>query len=100
MSLVNWSNITDFGQLPAQANTATNGAFWPGMYFMIFVILVMVLISFGVEISLIASSFIMIVIGLLMAYAGILPWTYVVIMVCLLLFMFMYVGWSGSRRTG
>ncbi len=91
---VNWSNITDLGQLPGAANTASGGSFWVGMLYMIWIILIFLTISFGFEVALLTSSFAALVLGLLMVYAGLIAWEWVIVFVGVLLFMFFYIIWS------
>lgn len=97
MVAINWSNITDFGRLPAEANTASGGTFWVGMFYMMWVILILISISFGFEVSIVISSFLMLVLGLIMVYAGLVAWQYLLTMVGVLLFMFLYIIWSSSK---
>lgn len=94
---INWSNVTDFGQLPEQANVASGGTFWVGMFYMMWVILIKLFIGFGFEVSIIVASFLMIVIGLLMVYSGLFAWTHLVSVIAVLLFMFLYTIWSSSK---
>lgn len=39
MSGANWSNFTDFTQLPQKANEASLDSFWPGMLVMVWAVL-------------------------------------------------------------
>ena len=57
MTAVNWTNFTDFADLPAAANTASNGGFWVGMLYMMWIILLLMLSSFGFEVAIVTSSF-------------------------------------------
>jgi len=91
---INWSNITDFGQVPAAANTASDGSFWVGMLYMIWIILILLTISYGFEVALLVSSFASLVIGLLLVYAGLVAWEWVTVFVGVLIFMFFYIMWS------
>ena len=69
---VNWTNITDFGQLPAAANEASGGSFWVGMLFMMWIIMMLLMISYGFEVAIVTASFVFLIISVLMVYAGIL----------------------------
>lgn len=97
MPAVNWSNVTDFGQLPTEANNASNGSFWVGMFYMLWVILILLFIGFGFEVAMVVASFIMISIGLLMVYGGLMAWPHLVTVVGVLLFMFLYIIWSSKK---
>jgi hypothetical protein len=97
MTAINWSNITDFGQIPAQANVATDGSFWVGMLYMIWIILIMLTLSWGFEVAIIVSSFVGLVLGLLLVYADLIAWSWVLVFVAVLVFMFLYIIWSSKK---
>jgi hypothetical protein len=94
---INWSNISDFGQIPAAANTATNGSFWVGILYMIWVILILLTIAYGFEVAIVVSSFAALIIGLLMVYAGLVAWEWIMTFVGILIFMFLYIIWSSNK---
>lgn len=97
MASINWSNITDFGQIPAVANTASNNSFWVGMFYMIWVILIMLMIGYGFEVALIVASFITLIIGLLITYSGLMAWEHLISVLAVILFTFLYIIWSSSK---
>lgn len=97
MTSINWTNITDFGDLPAQANVATDGMFWMGMYFMIYVIIFLMVIFFGFEVALLLSSFVALIIGLMLVYSGLLAWNYLLIPAGVILATFLYIIWSSQK---
>lgn len=97
MATINWSNVTDFGQIPEQANVASGGSFWVGMFYMLWVILIFLFVGFGFEVALIVASFIMLVLGLLLVYTGLIAWAHLVTVVSVLLFMFLYIIWSSPK---
>lgn len=97
---VNWSNITDFGQIPAAANTASSGSFWVGMLYMMWIILILLTLSYGFEVAILVSSFAALVIGLLMVYADLVAWQWVTVFVGVLIFMFFYIMGNRSRTRG
>jgi hypothetical protein len=97
MAIVNWTNISDFAQLPAQANVATDGTFWVGMLYMIWAVLILLMIYFGFEIALTVASFLALIIGLFLVYAGLVSWQYLMVFVGILLAMFIYIIWSGQK---
>jgi hypothetical protein len=100
LAVINWSNVTDFGQLPSQANTASGGSFWIGMFYMLWVVLIMTFIGFGWEISLLVSSFLMLVIGLLLAYSGLVSFAGSVgFMAGVIIFMFLYIIFTSNKNT-
>jgi len=97
MASINWSNMTDFGQLPGAANTASGGSFWVGMLYMMWIILMLILMVYGFEVAILTSSFVFLVIGLIMVYAGLIAWTWVLVFVGVILFMFLYIIWSSPK---
>lgn len=97
MAIVNWSNVTDFGQLPIEANNVSNGAFWPGMFYMMWVILILMFIGYGAEIALVVSSFVMLVLGLLMVYGNLMAFSHLLTIIAILLFYFLYIIWSSQK---
>lgn len=98
MGVINWSNVTDFGQLPAQANVASGGTFWAGMLYMIWVILFLVLISFGFEIAIIVASFLALIVAILLVYADLVAYYHIATFAGIILFMFLYIMWSSSKK--
>lgn len=97
MANINWSNITDFGQVPAAANTASNSSFWVGMFYMCWVILMFLFIGWGFEVAVVTASFIMFILGLLLVYAGLMAWAHLVSVVAVLIFFFLYIIWSTPK---
>jgi len=97
MATVNWSNITDFGQIPDAANTASAGAFWVGMFYMLWVILILLMIGYGFEVAILVASFVMMIIGLLLVYTGLMGLGHLVTVIAVLIFMFLYIIWSSSK---
>jgi hypothetical protein len=94
---VNWSNVTDFGQLPALANQTTGNTFWVGMLYMIWIVLILVSIGWGFEVALLTASFLAMVIGILLVYAELISWNYVLSFVGIILFLFLWIIWKSRR---
>jgi len=97
MTGVNWTNITDLGQIPAQANEVSGGSFWVGMLFMMWIILIMLTISYGFEIAILTSSFAGLIIGLLLVYTDLVAWEYLLVFVGVIVIMFLYIVWSSKK---
>lgn len=93
---INWSNVTGIEQFPAQANVAYSG-FWSTMMFMVWIILILILIEYGFEIAILAASFVMLIIGLILVYAGLVAWQYLMVFVAVIILMFLYITWSTRR---
>lgn len=97
MIAVNWSNMTDLSQIPAQANVVTGGFFWMTILYMLFVILLLIIMAYGFEVSLITSSFLCLVIGLLMVFAGLLAWIWVLPFIAAIIFYFLYTTYIKNK---
>lgn len=94
---INWSNVSNFNEIPNLANTVSNNTFWVGMLFMIYAIMILMMLVFGFETAILVASFLGLVIALMMAYAGLIAWSYVLIFVGTLIFMFFYIIWSSQK---
>jgi hypothetical protein len=97
MPAVNWTNITDFGQLPGEANTASGGLFWVSTFYMLWIIIMLLLIGYGFEVAILVASFLMLIVGLLIVYAGLMAWQHLLTVIGILLFMFLYIIWSSAK---
>jgi len=93
MPATNWTNITDFETL-LQAGNA-NSPFWLGMLIMLYAVF---LISFtsmaNIMVGLLASSFVALILGIFLAYMGLVAWTWVMFIAGILLFTMLYVVFS------
>lgn len=89
----NFSAINSFDDMLVAANT--NSPFWLGMLIMIFAVF---LISFstygGFVMGLLAASFVGFIIGLFLAYMGLVAWTWVLMLFGILLFSILYIAFS------
>lgn len=97
MTSINWSSITDLGQLPAAANTSSGGTFWVGMLYMIWIVLMIMLSFYGFEVAITVSAFLGLILGLLLVYTGLIAFKWVLTFVGILLFMFLYIIYSGLK---
>jgi len=97
MVSVNWSNFTDFGDLPSLANTTSNGTFWAGMLYMMWIILIMMLSFYGFELAILVASFLGLIIAILLVYADLIAWYHALVFVGTILFMFLYIIYSGLK---
>lgn len=64
---------------------------------MIWIVLLLVLIGYGFEVALLVASFLALVIAFFLVYAGLVSWAYIVQFAGILLFMFLYIIWSGRK---
>jgi len=76
MEVTNWSSITDLNEMLVSANS--NTPFWLGMLVTIFAIFFITLSSVSnFVVGLIGASFITFIIGLFLAYLGLVAWVWV-----------------------
>jgi hypothetical protein len=73
--MTNWTNITTFEQMILEANRYA--PFWSAMLMMIWVILILTFLPFGMTAALVAGSFIGGLIGLFLVYMGVVSWKWV-----------------------
>ena len=97
MSLINWSNVTELSQIPSQANTATGGSFWSVILYMVFVIVLILIMSYGFEIALLVSSFLSLIIGLLLVYSNLVGWYTILPFIAIMVFMFLYMTYQRNK---
>ena len=98
MALLNWSNITGFEQIPALANTATDGFFWKGMVWMIFIVLIFLFLNFGFETAIIVPATICLLLSILMLYAGLVTVVTPMFFLAIILFFIVYITYSASKK--
>ena len=93
MTPTNFSAINSFENMLVAANT--NSPFWLGMLITIFAIFFLTFATYGGFImGLLAASFIGFIIGLLLAYMGLVAWTWVLMIFGLLIFSILYIAFS------
>jgi len=76
------NNLTGFMNI---ANENTGGYFWMGILFMFMSIIFMSLIGFGVEIALLAASFVGLLAGILLVYMGLVSISWLLMIVGILI---------------
>lgn len=94
---MNWTNVTDFTQLPSLANTNSSGSFWTGILYMIWVIMFASLVYWGWEAAIMVSSLLALIIGLFLVYADLVNWIYILTFVGIELIMFLYIIWGSPK---
>ena len=97
MVLVNWTNVTSPTDMLAVANTNTGGGFWATIVWMIVIVLMISMLSFGFEVALITSSIIGFLIGFILVYAGLVSWATPLMFLGIFLFMIIYTMWSNKK---
>lgn len=89
----NMTNVTSIGDFLVKANEVT--PFWLGINFMIWIILTITFLSFGgFEVALLGSSFISFVIGMLLAYAGLMTWKWTMFWLGMIILVILYIAYN------
>jgi len=97
MSYINWSNVTEISQLPAQANTAGAGLFWSMMFYLMYILLILLISYAGMEASILIASFLMLVIGVFLLYADLIAFWTLLIPLGAILSTILYVYYSTRK---
>ena len=93
MTPTNFSNINSFEDMLVAANT--NSPFWLGMLIMIFAVFFITFATYGgFALGLLAASFVGFVLGLFLAYMGLVAWTWVLMIFGILIFTILYIAFS------
>ena len=94
---INWSNVSSMADLPGTANVATGGGFWLAMLYMIWIILLLVMIVYGFETSILVSSFLSLIIGLMLVYANLIAWEWLMPFVAIIIITFLYITYQKNK---
>lgn len=94
--MINWTNVTDFNEIPGLANTATDGVFWTGMLYMFYIVMIMVtsVTTKSFIQALLISSFSCLIIGMFLVYAGLVNFIYLLSFFGVMLLCIIYLGWK------
>jgi len=98
MASVNWSSITTPETFLQIANDSTGGWFWVSMLFMIVAVLGISLLPFGFEAAVMAAAFAGLMIGIPMAYLGIVGWSWVMMYGGVIVFMILWIMYAQRDR--
>ncbi len=90
----NWSNVTNPETFLQIANTNTGGWFWVSMLFMIATVLLISLLPFGFEAALLAAAFAGLMLGLPLAYMGLVGWSWVVMYAGVIVGMILWIMYT------
>lgn len=93
----NFTAVTNVQTFLSLANDNTGGWFWLVILSMIYAVLFISLISFGMYPALISSSFVVLILGMLLAYMGLIAWVWVLFIIAVLVLTFIWVGYSSSK---
>jgi hypothetical protein len=90
--MINWTNVTDFSELPRLANESTGGNyFWTGMLYMMWIVLLFLMSNFGWETALIVSAFLGLILGVMGLYLGLISYAHTIVFAGIILLMIIYI---------
>lgn len=94
---VNWTNVTTWTQILQTANTNSSSWFWTLILYGVWIVILLLFSTWGFEVAMLGASFIALIFGLFLVYAGLVTWTWLLTFVGIILIMFLYIVWS--KRT-
>lgn len=94
---INWSNVTTWTGILGTANTNTDGWFWLLINFGVFFLALLIISLWGFEVALLASSFLGLILGIFLAYIGLIAWGWVLVFVGLILISILYIVWTTDK---
>ena len=98
MAMTNWSNISTFGQMLAEANNQTGGFFWSGMNIMIFLVMFVTMsMGFGWEVAFFSAGFVAILSSVFLMYLGLQSMQITGMMIGGIVLLFIILMWSNKN---
>ena len=94
---VNWTNVTTWTGVLQTANTNSGSWFWTLILYGVWIVILLLFSTWGFEVALLGSSFIALVFGLFLVYAGLVSWTWLLTFVGIILIAFLYIVWSNRK---
>ncbi len=94
---INWTNITTVIQILNIPNENTNGLFWLFNILMIWFVLNLLFIRWGMTSALLSSSMISFVISLFLVYMGVLAWWVALAFFSLTAVLILYLAYKSNK---
>ena len=92
--VTNWTDITTPEKFLQIANSNTGGYFWVSMLFMLGAVLLISLLTFGFEAAILGSAFACFMIGILLAYLGLVGWSWVLMYAGIIIVMILWIMYA------
>ena len=92
-----FANATDLKGLLEVPNQHTP-YFWLGMLAMIFFVLTMSFLGFGFITAVLTSSFITLILGIMLVYMGLVSWSWLMTFLGIILFLMFYITWQTRKN--
>ena len=96
--VANWTNITSFDSLPALANTTTNGSYWTGILFMLYVVSIISLMGWGFGTAILISSLIGLILATFLFFAGLVAQWVVIVFLSAFLVSIIFIIYSRKNQ--
>jgi len=88
MTGTNWTNVTSFEGLLAEANT--HAPFWLAILYMVWGVLTITFLPYGTTIAFLGGSFLTFLLGILLVYMGLIAWKWVLMQMGVVIFIIIY----------
>jgi len=99
MAITNYfANMTDFQKMLEIPNLVTGGWFWLGMEFLIFIVLTVTFLGYGIEVAVLTAGFIALISSLFLVYMELLAWQWLMFFLGIILFTIFYVIWNNRKN--
>jgi len=101
--MVNWTgtnyfqNVSDLKGILGVVNDQTGGWGWVTLLGMMFIILVLNLVGWGIEASLLSASFIILVAGIFLVYLQLISWQWLLLYLGIILLVILYITWQSKQ---
>lgn len=95
--MTNWTEIENFEGMLVEVNRY--GPFWTLMLFMLFSVFLISFIPYGYFTAMITASFLAFIIGLFLAYMGLVAWKWVMALLGIMILMFILKTLFGKKES-
>lgn len=89
-----FNNWTAVAQAP---NTNTGDWFYTLLLYGLYVVALLLMSAYSFEVAVLTASFLFLIFGLFLVYAGLVSIGWVIPILAILIFMFLYIAWTGRK---
>jgi hypothetical protein len=94
----NWTNVSNMNEVLAVANANSGSWFWTLILYGVWIILLILFSALGWEVTILTASTIALIFGLLLAYAGLVGFAWVLTFLGAILFTILYLVWTANKQ--
>lgn len=98
MASINWTEVTNWGELLQVANTNTEGYFWLMILWGVWIITLILTSVFGLYPALMLASFIGMIFGMFLVYAELVAWPWVLTYLSTIVIAILMISWTANKR--